>query len=177
MLIAPTFTKETARFFITLIRLEDVDLVFDTMNCKNTAETISFLLWPMTHSQAEKWCQKAVQGQKSQNEFLFLVRDRISTSPVGCICLLKAKEPNTWEIGYWVTENWQGKGCASEMLKAIMEVAFEICGATKLVATAAVGNLASIKVLEKQGFALIGKKELPTAKGKSLICHLFECYK
>ena len=78
------------------------------------------------------------------------------------------------EVGYWVTESWQGKGCATEMLKAMIKVAFEVCGVTKVVATAAIGNPASLRVLENQGFRIIGRKELPTVKGTILICDLLE---
>jgi RimJ/RimL family protein N-acetyltransferase len=172
--ITQSFIKETERFIISLIQLEDLSLVFETMNSQKTADIISFLQWPLTLSQAENWCKKAIAGLKSQTEFLFLVRDRNDASPVGCICLLKTKKSDVMEVGYWVTETKQGKGCASEMLNAMIEVAFEICGATKLIATAAIGNPASLKVLEKQGFQIIGIKELPTAKGKPLVCHLLE---
>lgn len=147
------------------------------MNSQKTAEIISFLQWPMTRSQAEKWCQKAISGHKTQTDFLFLVRNRRNASPVGCICLLSAKERDAMEVGYWVTETWQGKGCATEMLRAMIEIAFEELGVTKLIATAAIGNPASLRVLEKQGFQINGIKELPTAKGTSLICHLLELHK
>lgn len=175
--ISNFFRKETEQFVISLIQPEDLDPVFETMNSQKTAEIISFLQWPMTRSQAEKWCQKAISGHKAQTDFLFLVRDRKSDSPVGCICLLSAKERDAMEVGYWVTEIWQGKGCATVMLKVMIEGAFEELGVTKLIATAAIGNPGSLRVLEKQGFQIIGVKELPTAKGTPLICHLLELYK
>lgn len=176
--ISNSFIKETERFIISLIQLEDISLVFETMNSQKTAEIISFLRWPMTRSQAEKWCQKAISGHKAQTDFLFLVRDRKIASPVGCICLLSAhKNRDVMEVGYWVTEIWQGKGCATEMLKAMTEVAFEELGVTKLIATAAKRNPASLRVLKKQGFQITGIKELPTAKGTSLTCHLLELQK
>lgn len=81
------------------------------------------------------------------------------------------------EVGYWVTQSWQGKGCATEMLRAMIKVAFEVCGIKRLLATAAIGNPASLRVLENQGFQIIGRKELPTAKGTTLICHLLELNK
>lgn len=175
--ISQSFIKKTERFIISLIQSEDLPLVFETMNSQKTAEIISFLQWPMTLSQAEKWCQKAINGYKTQTDFLFLVRDQKKTSPVGCICLLRAKETDAMEVGYWVTETWQGKGCATEMLQAMIEVAFEEFGTTKLIATAAKGNPASLRVLEKQGFQIIGVKELSTAKGVPLMCHLLELHK
>lgn len=172
--IPDSFIVKTDRFNISLIRLEDVSLVFETMNSKKTAEIISFLKWPITLDQAISWCERAVNGLRTQTDFLFLVRNRTDSSPVGCICLLRKEEPDVMEVGYWVTESWQGKGCATEMLKAMIKVAFEVCGVTKVVATAAIGNPASLRVLENQGFRIIGRKELPTVKGTILICDLLE---
>lgn len=177
MHIPLSFVKETKRFNISLIQLEDLSEVFETMNSQKTAETISFLQHPMTITQAEKWCQKALQGYNTQTDYLFLVRDQKTASPVGCICLLRAKENDVMEVGYWVTESWQGKGCASEMLQAMINVAFEEFGSTKLIATAAFDNPTSLRVLQKQGFQIIGSKELPTAKGTQLVCHLLELHK
>ncbi|HEY2811694.1 MAG TPA: hypothetical protein VGJ00_09960 [Rhabdochlamydiaceae bacterium] len=41
-LIPATFSKETDRFIITVIQLEDFPLVFETMNSETVAEAISF---------------------------------------------------------------------------------------------------------------------------------------
>lgn len=175
--ISKSFVKETERLILSIIQLKDLQDVFETMNSQNTAETITFLQWPMTLSQAENWCKKSEKGLKTQTEFLFLARDRVDGSPIGCICLLKTKEPNAIEVGYWISESKQRKGFASELLKAMKEIAFELLGADKLIATAAIGNPASLRVLEKQGFKIIGKKELPTVKGTPLLCHLLEVHK
>lgn len=172
-----SFTKETERLILSLIQLEDLPLVFETMNSQSVAEAISFLHWPMTQSQAKKWCLKSENGLKTQTEFLFLAKDRNTGSPVGCICLLRTKDLHAIEVGYWISESWQSKEYASEMLRAMTEVAFEVIGATLLIATAAIGNPDSLKVLERQGFQIVGKKEVPTAKGDSLTCHLLELKK
>ncbi len=56
----------------------------------------------------------------------------------------------------------------------MIEVAFEESSVTKLVATAATANPALLRILEKQGFQIIGVKGIPTTKGTPLICHLLE---
>lgn len=167
---------ETERFKLTPLRAKDVDDVFLTMNYPNTANIISFLQWPMTKEQAEYLCALSVKKLSKKNGFIFLARNKEDSFPVGCIGLnLDEKDSKTVEVGYWVTECWQRKGCATELLKGIVDFAFKPpCRLERMIATAALENFKSIKVLEKQGFKIIGSKRLPTVKGTTLDCHLFE---
>lgn len=164
---------ESTRFRLTLIREADVEAVFTTMNCRKTADIISFLQWPMTLEQAANWCKKSEKGIAEQNEFLFLAKDKTDSAPVGCISLHHGEE-QTSEVGYWITENWQGCGCASELLQTVIDFAFKQRHLSKLVAAAALQNIVSLRVLQKNGFSIIGQKFLPTAKGTILTCHALE---
>ncbi|HEX8228023.1 MAG TPA: GNAT family N-acetyltransferase [Chloroflexia bacterium] len=56
------------------------------------------------------------------------------------------------EIGYWIGREYWGKGIATRALSAFLEVVTE----RPLYAAAARDNLASIRVLEKCGFVIIG---------------------
>jgi [ribosomal protein S5]-alanine N-acetyltransferase len=164
---------ETNRFRLSLISKKDVDAVFETMNSRPTADIISFLKWPMTKDQASSWCARSEKGWAEKKEYLFLARNKEDGSPVGCISL-HLEHANTGEVGYWVSEKWQGVGCATELLKAIIDLAFNTFDLSSLIATASVENPISLHVLQKQGFTIIGKKDLPTAKGTILHCHLLE---
>lgn len=172
--LKPHSTIETVRFKLSLIQREDVDAVFETMNSQKTADIITFLKWPITQNQAANWCEKAENGFQEQKEFLFLVRNKEDLSPVGCVSLHIKEDPDTCEVGYWVSENWQGKGCATEMLRAMIELAFHKGNFLRIIATAAIENPASLHVLQKQGFQIIGSKDLSTTKGTILKCHLVE---
>lgn len=168
------FVFETDRFKLSIIKSEDVDDVFETMNDPNTANIISFLKWPMTIEQANQWCQKSIKGLQELNEFLFIARSKIDSSPVGCISLHLEEDKKTGEVGYWISQNWQRRGCASELLEGMIHFAFDSCDLHKLLATAALENPISLRVLEKQGFKIIGKEDIPTAKKTVLSCHLLE---
>lgn len=167
-----SYIIETERLKLSLIQQNDLDAVFETMNSKKTADIISFLNWPMTKQQAALWCDRSVKGFEKQTDFLFLARDKNNISPIGCICLLLSEDKHEGEIGYWVTEKSQGLGFATEMLKAIVDLAFNTLCLKTVLATAAIENPESLRVLEKQGFRIIGFKDLPTAKGTILKCHL-----
>jgi RimJ/RimL family protein N-acetyltransferase len=173
-MISDTYTIETIRLVLRLIKKPDLNAVFDTMNSQRTAEIISFLTWPMTIEQAENWCQRSMSGLANKSDFMFIARKKNNHLPTGCISIHLQKEPSTGEVGYWVSEKQQGIGIASEMLQAVIEFAFTQLKLTKLIATAAHVNIPSQKMLLKYGFRVIGEKNLNTAKGTTLSCKLFE---
>lgn len=57
------------------------------------------------------------------------------------------------EVGYGVDDSWQGKGVATEATRACVDWALADGGAKLCVATTPPWHLASIRVLEKSGFA------------------------
>lgn len=168
------YSIETNRFILSLIQEKDADDVFAIMNDKATADIISFLKWPITMEQAEHWCQRSLKGFAHGNEFLYIARAKENHKPVGCISVHSTSEPQVAEVGYFVNKDYQGKGCATEMLKAIIHFALKLSKVSILRATAAFENVVSSHILTKEGFVLIGTKDLPTAKGTTLHCQLYE---
>ncbi len=63
------------------------------------------------------------------------------------------------EVGYWLGEEFWGKGLATEALKMMTEYGFEILPLERLYAGVFANNHASIRVLEKAGYHLesVGK--------------------
>ena len=59
-------------------------------------------------------------------------------------------------IGYWVDAKRNGRGLATRAVAALAERAFGRLGLHRLEAGTLVGNVASQRVLEKNGFELIG---------------------
>ncbi|HEX8597354.1 MAG TPA: GNAT family N-acetyltransferase [Chloroflexia bacterium] len=69
------------------------------------------------------------------------------------------------EIGYWIGREYWGKGIATRALSAFLEVVTE----RPIYAAAARDNLASIRVLEKCGFAVAGYgKWFSNARGREI---------
>jgi len=60
------------------------------------------------------------------------------------------------EIGYSVVSAYTGKGYATEMVRALVEYAFQTQRVTRIVAHTTRGNVGSVKVLEKAGFHFAG---------------------
>lgn len=59
-------------------------------------------------------------------------------------------------LGYWVDSARNGRGLASRAVAGAIEIAFGELGLHRLEAAALVGNIASQRVLEKNGFERIG---------------------
>jgi len=85
---------------------------------------------------------------------LFLAIDRWGEAVGGIgIHPLEDVYRGTAEIGYWLAEPFWGKGIITEAVRAFVPVAFERTGAGRIQAGVFSDNPASMRVLEKSGFA------------------------
>lgn len=63
----------------------------------------------------------------------------------------------TVQIGYSVLHSFRNKGYATEAVRALLSWALQRSGVKRVVAETAVDNRASIRVLDKAGFAAVGE--------------------
>ena len=91
----------------------------------------------------------------SKKETYAIVKDDI---PIGCVGLLFHPDCNHYwgedsaELGYWVAEEYWGKGYATEASKAIINHAFSDLNVNEIYASYKYENKQSGRVLEKLGF-------------------------
>lgn len=77
---------------------------------------------------------------------------------IGCVELLIHPNCNHWwgegsaELGYWIGEDYQGQGYATEASEALINRAFGELDIERIYASFRQENLASKRVLEKLGF-------------------------
>ena len=90
--------------------------------------------------------------QDNHNAYMHIIRDsqgvmvgRINLSVLG-------NDRKTAELGYRIGENVTNLGYASEAVKLVLEKAFTTYGLHKIIAGTATDNLASQRVLLKNGF-------------------------
>lgn len=74
---------------------------------------------------------------------------------VGSLGLRFLGHPETGDLGYWLGEPHWGRGYASEAVRLASRLAFRHVGARTLSSWVFVGNHASRRVLEKNGFRLV----------------------
>ena len=96
--------------------------------------------------------RELLREQENHDVYMHLIRDaqgvmvgRINLSVLG-------KDRKTAELGYRIGENVSNLGYASEAVKLVLEKAFTTYGLHRIIAGTATGNLASQRVLLKNGF-------------------------
>ncbi|OIK42757.1 GNAT family N-acetyltransferase [Citrobacter portucalensis] len=83
----------------------------------------------------------------------FVIREHNSPTPLGDIGLqISHLYPQEADLGYAIMPQAQGKGIASEAVRAMCQYAFEHAGVTAINAYALADNKGSIRILEKTGF-------------------------
>lgn len=78
---------------------------------------------------------------------------------VGCICIINIESATKKaELGYFLGEKYQGRGYITKSLKAVIEDLIENRGIIRIEINVSHENLKSIKIAQKLGFLLEGKK-------------------
>ena len=96
--------------------------------------------------------RELLREQENHDVYMHLIRDA-QGAMVGRINLsVLGKDRKTAELGYRIGENVTNLGYASEAVKLVLEKAFTTYGLHKIIAGTATDNLASQRVLLKNGF-------------------------
>ena len=121
---------------------------------------------PYSRSDALDWVQLA----SSEGLNLVFAID-IDGFAVGAVGLRPGEDVNRFsvEIGYWLGEEFWGRGIATEVLAAVTEYAFQTLGMIRVYAEVFEWNAASMRVLEKCGFEREGVLRKAAMKDRKLI--------
>lgn len=96
--------------------------------------------------------RELLREQENHDVYMHLIRDAQGTM-VGRINLSVLEDDRkTAELGYRIGENVTNLGYASEAVKHVLDKAFHTYGLHKIIAGTATDNLASQRVLLKNGF-------------------------
>jgi RimJ/RimL family protein N-acetyltransferase len=97
----------------------------------------------------------------------FSVEEREAGRLVGDVGLSPADgEPGVLKVGYTIDPAFQGRGFATEAVRALLGYAFETLGADVVRAYASADNAASIRVAEHVGMRLIERFEHRDREGR-----------
>ncbi len=87
-------------------------------------------------------------------DFAFGIFDRDESRVLGACGLHTRIGEGAREIGYWIHKDFTGQGLATEATAALVKVAFEIEGVTRLEIRCDPANVASAAIPRKLGFTL-----------------------
>jgi RimJ/RimL family protein N-acetyltransferase len=94
----------------------------------------------------------------------FVILDPDEGSPIGCCDVRPDAELFRGEIGLWIGEGSRGRGIGSRVIAELVSYGFGELGLHRLDAVIFVGNWASRRAFEKNGFALEGTLRGATLK-------------
>lgn len=115
--------------------------------------------FPYTRDDADWWIKTGAHLQGAQTRVI--EHDGVFVGSVAITPQIGWRS-HTAEIGYWLGEEFWGRGLASEALRQMTELSFSQYEVQKLFASVLGPNQASMKVLEKNGYELeaVLKKEI-----------------
>jgi ribosomal-protein-alanine N-acetyltransferase len=99
------------------------------------------------------WPQELRRGTR----YAFAIEEYNRPGIIGCIDARVLWYPLQFEAGYWLAVPCWGKGYATEALSLICYLCFHHLQATMVQSNAFTSNLASRRVMEKNGFTFEGK--------------------
>jgi RimJ/RimL family protein N-acetyltransferase len=114
---------------------------------------------PYTEKDAEWFINFVLKDNNPIKNFVI----EIDNEAAGVISLMPCEDIYRLnaEIGYWLGEEYWGKGTMTEVIKAIVKYGFDNLGIKRIFALPFATTLASCRVLEKAGF----KKEATIENG------------
>ena len=137
-------------------RLSDAESLAKHANNRNVSIKLRDRFpYPYTIEDAKRFLERVVAKQDLEEIFCI----DIGGALVGTIGLHRGEDVHrlTAEMGYWLSEEFWGKGIMSEVVPAFVDYCFENFSLTRMFATTYVTNPASSRVLEKAGFVFEGR--------------------
>jgi len=124
---------------------------------------------PYTPADARRWI-KYITAVTPETNFAI----DVNGEAVGGIALVLQSDVErcSAEVGYWLSEQYWGRGIATAALTAITEYAFKHLNLTRVFAIPFAHNEASIRVLEKAGYACEGRLRRSAIKDEVVLDQL-----
>lgn len=158
---------------IELMKIEDANDIYNfELNNKAYFESV-LPARPEGYFERENFhrlMDELIEEQAEGLTYMHLIRDETGQM-IGRINLHRS--PTTpaikMELGYRIGQVFQGQGVASQAVKEIIKIAKDTYGLREIEAGTATDNIGSRRVLEKNGFQVIGEeKKVIKVQGKWL---------
>jgi RimJ/RimL family protein N-acetyltransferase len=154
--VAPDLPLRTERLVLRAFRREDADAL---LVLHGDPEAVRYVPYgPRDRGQVVEVLERktASTALQAEGDLLELAVERVDDGTlVGDLLLaLRSVEHETLEIGYIFATAQQGRGYATEAVRALVDLAFTTCGARRLSARVDARNTPSQALLERLGFRL-----------------------
>jgi RimJ/RimL family protein N-acetyltransferase len=147
---------ETERLILRRFCKEDAAKVAKICNTEKVYRGTLALPHPYTLECAIGWIERQDDNFTNDYYYDYAITDKITGELYGCMGMgLNIKDQNG-ELGYWIGEDYEGNGYATEASKAMIQFAFEIKKLHRVHARHFGSNPASGRVIQKCGMLYEG---------------------
>lgn len=155
-----TYTLETRRLSIDLPKEIDARRLFDLVGGADRDLITATLIWdgPESVEDVAEWVTRCNEATFGEFGFHWVIRDQdgIFGDPgqaLGAVGVRPRHEtPGRVDIGYWLGFEFWGNGIMTEVVGRIVSFVFQDLNCQKMEGDVFVGNDASLRVLERNGF-------------------------
>ena len=155
--------------YLVQMAKEDIPPLASAINDKSVSDNTSTIPYPYTLNDAQAFFSLA-QNRKQEAGYHVDWLIKNSNQVIGGIGLLcqDGFHSHRTELGYWVAVDYRNQGIVSASLKTLIKYIFEHLHFVRLEANTYCDNIASQKVLEKNGFLREGLLRKYIKKGTQL---------
>ena len=143
---------ETERLVLKKLVQADKERLVSLIGDFRVSKTLSKVPYPYTLDDADEWLKIVDNEEFNLNIFL-------NDDLIGGIGLTPA-EDDFYELGYWLGVEYWGQGYATESVMELLNYAKSNTPCEKFKANVFKENVASAKVLEKNGFKRVEDREV-----------------
>ncbi|TVX93400.1 GNAT family N-acetyltransferase [Paenibacillus agilis] len=150
-------TITTERLLIRPFELSDAQRVSELCNNYNVYKSTLTLPYPYPIESARIWIQTHEENFNNNRYYEFAITDKHTHELYGAIGLSNHPIHRNGEFGYWIGEEYWGRGYATEATKALISFAFSEKHYHKVYARFFASNPASGRVMQKVGMVEEGR--------------------
>jgi RimJ/RimL family protein N-acetyltransferase len=119
---------------------------------------LKWLAWdgPASEKEVRQTYKRWGEQMETGDYYPFAIERNDQPGLMGCIDIRFPRHPQQADIGYWLGAEFWNRGYMSDAIRLVSYFSFKYLEAARVYATVFVGNIASRRALEKNGFSLDG---------------------
>jgi ribosomal-protein-alanine N-acetyltransferase len=154
----PAFPRlETPRLVLREIAEHDLPIIATLANDADIAGNTLNIPYPYSEADAVAWRILAQQGFRLGSAFTFAIELKQTQAFVGSIGMQIERRFDRAEVGYWLSKSYWNQGLVTEALTEVLRFGFKELNLNKIFATHLAHNVASGRVMQKNGMQKEGE--------------------
>ena len=149
----------TARLILRPYGQSDAPYIVALLDDPVMADFLMVTPQPFVEFDARQLVKAAWRRLTTGRGFDLMITAKDGGAPVGGVGVGLHDDGTRAELGFWIGRDHWGHGYATEAASCMVNFARDALGVDRITATAAEGNAASCRVLDKLGFVATGRGE------------------